>query len=135
MATNTNGRRAGPLGAHRGGHWAGFSRASARQFLVDELHRIADRLDVLGGIIRDLDVEFFLEGHDQFDVVERVGAQVVDEAGLFGDLVGISVQVVDDDLADAFQSVGPGCLCLDKPLNAAVVLHACRMTAKSPTQA
>src|SRR5687767_12000605 len=37
------------------------------QTLVDELHRVADRLDVLGGVVRDLDVELFLEGHHQLD--------------------------------------------------------------------
>ena len=69
---------------------------------MDELHGVADGLDVLGGVVGDLDVELFLEGHDQLDVVEAVGAQVVDEAGLLGDLLRIGVQVFDDDLADAF---------------------------------
>jgi hypothetical protein len=87
------------------------------QLLVDELHRVADGLDVLSGVIRDFDVEFFFEGHDQFDVVERVGAQVVDEGSLLGDLVRIGVQVVDHDLADAFEGVGHECLsaCLKSP--------------------
>ena len=90
---------------------------SAGRLFVDELDRIADRLDVLGGVIRDLDVEFFFEGHHQLDVVERVGAQVVDEAGLFRDLVRIGVQVVDDDLANALEGVGHECLsaCLKSP--------------------
>ena len=54
----------------------------------------------------NFDVEFFFEGHHQLDVVEAVGAQVVDEAGLFGDLLRIGVEVLDDDLADAFEDVG-----------------------------
>ena len=83
-----------------------YSGALINNDLESELDRIADRLDVLGGVIRNLDVEFLFESHDQFDVVEAVGAQVVDEAGLLGDLLRIGVEVFDDDLAHAFQNVG-----------------------------
>ncbi len=60
----------------------------------------------LGGVVGDFDVELFLEGHHQLDVVEAVGAQVVDEARLFGSPFRIGVQVLDDDLADAFENIG-----------------------------
>jgi len=89
-------RRGGPKTFNR------IRGLSSPETLGDKLHGIAHRLDVLGGVIRDLDVELFFEGHDQLDVVEAVGAQVVDEAGLLGDLLRIGVQVFDDDLADAF---------------------------------
>ena len=44
--------------------------------------------------------EFLLERHHQLDRVEAVGAQVVDEAGLLGDLL-LGAKVLDDDLLDA----------------------------------
>jgi hypothetical protein len=59
------------------------SGALAAQALTDELHRVADGLDMLRRVVGDLDVELFFEGHDQLDVVEAVGAQIVDETGLF----------------------------------------------------
>src|SRR5665213_2412669 len=91
----------------------GFLRATRRpefyirisslgaEALLDELDGVADGLDMLGRVIRDLDVELLLERHHQLDVVEAVGAQVVDEGGLLGDLLRIGVQVFDNDLADA----------------------------------
>jgi len=72
----------------------------------DEFHCVADRLDVFGRIVGDFDIELFLEGHDEFDVIQAVGAEVVDEAGLFGDLLRVGVQVLDDDLAHALENVG-----------------------------
>src|SRR5688500_8052759 len=79
---------------------------SAAQPLADELHGIANGLDVLGGVIRDLDIELFLERHHQLDVVEAVSAQVIDKAGLLGHLLGVRIEVFDNDLADAFKDVG-----------------------------
>ena len=61
---------------------------------------------MFGGVVGDLDVELFFKGHHQLDVVEAVGAEVVDEAGLLGHLLRIGVQVLDDDLADTFEDVG-----------------------------
>src|SRR6185312_1039522 len=81
-------------------------RPSAVEAFFDELHRIADGLDVLGRVVGDLDVEFLFEGHNQFDVIEAVCAQIVDEAGLLGDLLRIRVQMLDHDLAHAFKDVG-----------------------------
>jgi hypothetical protein len=50
--------------------------------LFDELHRIANSDDGLGGVIGDLDAELFLESHDEFDAVERVGAEIIDEVSI-----------------------------------------------------
>ena len=45
-----------------------------------------DGLDLLGGIVGNLDAEFLFERHHQLDRIEAVGAQIVDEAGIFRDL-------------------------------------------------
>jgi hypothetical protein len=79
---------------------------SGAEAFRDELHRIANRLDVFGRIVGNFDIEFFFESHDQLDIVQAVRAQVIDEAGLFGDLFGVSVEVLDHDLTDAFEDVG-----------------------------
>src|SRR5690606_8669132 len=75
--------------------------ASGRR-LFDVLHRVAYGEDRLGGVIGNLDPEFFLERHHQFNGVEAVRAQIVDEAGLFGHLVGVDAKMLDDDFLDAF---------------------------------
>jgi hypothetical protein len=79
---------------------------SGAEAFLNEFHRIANRLDVFGGVVGNFDIEFFFEGHDQLDIVQAVRAEVIDEAGLFGDLLRVSVEVLDHDLTDAFENVG-----------------------------
>src|SRR4051794_20567060 len=40
---------------------------------VDILDGVADRRDLLGGVVGNLDPELLLEGHDELDDVEAVG--------------------------------------------------------------
>src|SRR5512138_928945 len=54
--------------------------------LLDVVDRVLHGRDLLGGVVGDLDAEGLLEGHDQLDRVEAVGAQVIDEGGFGGDL-------------------------------------------------
>ena len=65
-------------------------RARLRR-LADGLGEVADGvaegLDRLGSVVGNLDREFFFEGHHQFDLIEGIGAQIVDEAGLVDDLL------------------------------------------------
>jgi len=75
--------------------------ASRLRRFLDELYGIAKGLDGLGGVIGDLDAELFFEGHDQFDRVEAVGAQIVDERGVLGNLVLFHTQVLYNDLLHA----------------------------------
>src|SRR5512134_254538 len=63
--------------------------------------RILDGLDLLGGIVGNLAAELFFERHDQLDGVERVGAEIVDEAGALGDLRLVDAEMLDDDLLNA----------------------------------
>ena len=60
---------------------------------------------VLGGIVGNLAAELLLERHDQLDGVEAVGAEIVDEAGVVGDLVGLDAEMLDDDLLHALCDV------------------------------
>jgi 3-oxoacyl-(acyl-carrier-protein) synthase len=50
------------------------------------------------GKITHFDAEFFLERHDELDDVEAVRAEIIDEAGLLGDLLGVDAKMLDDDL-------------------------------------
>src|SRR6476646_8435057 len=44
--------------------------------------------------VRDLDLELFLEGHDEFDRIERIGPEVVNERGGARDLFGLDAQLL-----------------------------------------
>src|SRR5436309_5521580 len=83
----------------------GRRRASRSRGLFQELHRIADGDDRLGGIIRDFDTELFLERHDEFDRVERIGTKIVDEICIVGHLVGFDAKVLDHDLLHALGNI------------------------------
>src|SRR5262245_65881575 len=47
--------------------------------VLDVLDGVAHGDDLLGVLVGDLDVEVILEGHDQLDRVEGVGAEIVDD--------------------------------------------------------
>ena len=66
--------------------------------LVDERDGVLDGQDLLGGIVGYLAAELFLERHDELDRVEAVRAEIVDEAGVVGDLVLVHAEMLDDDL-------------------------------------
>src|SRR5262245_55696559 len=66
--------------------------------LLDEFDGVADGLNRLGGIVGNLDAELLLESHDQFDVVETVGAEIINEACLRSHLFRVDPQVLDNDL-------------------------------------
>ena len=64
-------------------------------------YRITNRADGFLHVIRNFDVELFLEGHDQFDQVQRVSAQIIDEACAFDDFVTIHVEIIDNNFFNA----------------------------------
>src|SRR5438067_13158198 len=72
---------------------------------LDEADGILDGDDLLGRIVGDLAPELLLEGHHQLDGVEAVGAQIVDEAGVFGHFRFVDAQMLDDDLLDPISDV------------------------------
>ena len=80
--------------------------------LVDVLDGVADGDDGFRRVVGDFDAEFLFERHDQLDGVEAVGAQIFDEGRVVGDLVGIDIQMLDDDLLHALGSIAHGLVSL-----------------------
>src|SRR6266581_3707815 len=66
--------------------------------LVKVLQRLSHRPQLLGFLVRDVDVEFLLEGHYQLHGVEAVRAQVLHEARFGGEFVALDPQLLDDDV-------------------------------------
>src|SRR6266545_5972832 len=67
---------------------------------VQVLERLPDRAKLLGFLVRDVDVEFLLEGHDELDRIEAVRAQIFHEARVGRELVALDSQFFDDDVFD-----------------------------------
>src|SRR6202035_2066039 len=82
-----------------------MSRHSVVLMGLDEADRILDGDDLLGISIRNLAAELFLECHDQLDRVEAVGAEIVDEAGILGDLGLFDAEMVNNDLFNPFGDI------------------------------
>jgi hypothetical protein len=68
--------------------------------------RLTYRLDTFSLFVGDRHVEFFFELHDKFYGIERVGAEVVDEAGTGGNFRFVNTQFVNDDF---FYAIGYVC--------------------------
>src|SRR5581483_1780507 len=71
---------------------------SALRVLLEEFDGIAHGQNGLRGVVGNFAIEFFFERHDELDGVETVGAEIVDEAGVLRNLVGIDAEILDDDL-------------------------------------
>src|SRR5262245_3367816 len=74
-----------------------------------EFNGVANRQDGLGGVIGDLATEFFLERHDEFDRVQAVGPEIVDEACVLGHLFGFDPQMFHDDLFHPLANITHRC--------------------------
>src|SRR5438874_1711485 len=71
---------------------------AALRVLLDVIHGVFHGLDLLRALVRDLDIERFFEGHDQFHGVKGIGAQVVHEGGAGGHFTFVHSQLLNDDL-------------------------------------
>src|SRR5258707_12021655 len=80
-------------------------RRSGLGVALDEADGVADGLDLLGGVVGNLDAEFLLERHHQLDGIEAVRAEVVDELGIFLDLGRFDAEMLNDDLLNALGNV------------------------------
>ena len=69
--------------------------------LFGRYDRIANGLDVLSGVIGDLDAELFFERHHQFHCVKAVSAEIVDERRILSHFVLFHAQVFYNDLFHA----------------------------------
>src|SRR5690606_9319343 len=85
-------RNAAPLG-----NGSGFAATGG-----DVIDRLLDRGDLLRFLVRNLGLELLLEGHHQLDRVQRIGAQVVDEGSVVGDLFLLHAQLLGDDALNLF---------------------------------
>src|SRR5688572_1388504 len=68
--------------------------------LVEIRHGIANGAELLRFLVGDIDVELLLERHDQLHGVEAVGAEVLHEAGIAGQLLPLDAELFDDDILD-----------------------------------
>jgi hypothetical protein len=73
----------------------GFApRALGSSRFLEKPDRIPDGDDRFGRIIRDFDTEFFFEGHDEFDRIERISAKVFNKIGIVDDLIGVDAEML-----------------------------------------
>src|SRR5690606_9117852 len=72
---------------------------------VQETHRIADCLDLLCFLVADLAAKLLFESHDQLHQIQAVRFQVVAEARLHRHVARLYAQLIDDNVADAFESL------------------------------
>jgi hypothetical protein len=81
------------------------SAGSAFGVIFEKFDGIADGENGLCCVIGDFAGELFLERHNQFNRVETVGAEIVDEACSFDHLVGLDSQMLHDDLLNPLGNV------------------------------
>src|SRR5277367_5196266 len=67
---------------------------------LDIVDGILHGRDLLGVLIRNVEVERFFERHHQLDYIKRVGAEIIDKARGGIDLGFIHPQLLYDDLLD-----------------------------------
>ena len=86
----------------RGCGTGGTAAASSRLLadLFDVLDRVADRLDLLGLLVGDVEIEFGLKGHHQFHLVERIRAEVVGDRRIHRHFAFLDAELLDDGLFD-----------------------------------
>ncbi len=65
---------------------------------LDVIDSVLHGLDLLRVFVRNIEIECFLKRHHQFDDVERIRAQIVDEGRAWVHLVLIHSELLDDDL-------------------------------------
>src|SRR5215831_16827171 len=65
---------------------------------IDVVDRVLHGADLLRLFVGDFDVEGLLEGHHQFDRIQRVGAKIVHKRCVRRDLAFVHTQLLYDDL-------------------------------------
>ena len=67
-------------------------------FFFDVFDYIADRLKFFCVLIGNFNREVLLKGHDEFNRIERVGSEVLNEGGCWRDLFGVHSELLDNDI-------------------------------------
>src|SRR5918911_2050335 len=97
-------RSTGSASSRRSSSTCGSSSLLVRGDVVD---RLANGLDFLRVLVRDLDPELILQLHDQLDQVERVGVEILLEGGLLGDLALLDAELLGQDVLDPLEDFLP----------------------------
>ena len=61
-----------------------------------------DRLDLLRRVVRNIDVELLFEFHHEFDRIEAVCPQIIDERRIPGNLVLAHAKLLGNDINHTF---------------------------------
>src|SRR5678816_4624223 len=77
-----------------------MERISGLAAIRDVADCLAHGGDLLGVFVRDLDLELFFERHHQFDRIERISAEVIDERSVIHDLLRLDAQLFGDNRLD-----------------------------------
>src|SRR5690606_6373112 len=65
---------------------------------VEITQGISNGAELFGVLVGDVDVELLLEGHDELDRVEAVGAEILHEARLVRQLLPLDAEFLDNDV-------------------------------------
>jgi len=71
----------------------------------DERNRVLNGGDFFGLVVRDFAIKFFFEGHHEFNSVQAVSAQIINETGRLNNLVGIHAQMLNNNAFYTFRNV------------------------------
>src|SRR5690242_1805879 len=94
------------------------TRASALCVLLEKFRGIADGQNRLRRIVGNLATKLFFKCHHEFDGVETVGAEVVDEARIVDHFLGLNTKVFDHDLLNPLANLthrSTSCCFLTRP--------------------
>src|ERR1700684_3539840 len=80
-------------------------RRSAFGVLFEELDGVAHGQNGFRRVIGNLATKFLFESHDELDRIEAIGAEIIDEAGVIRDLVGLDAQMLPDDLLSPLANI------------------------------
>ena len=83
---------------------------------ADVIDRLLDGADLLGFFVGNFALELVFQRHHQFDRVELVGAEVLDERGFILDVGFVDAKLLGNDLLDPRFNVFHCCFSLREPL-------------------
>src|SRR5690606_34344319 len=70
--------------------------------LFNVVNGFPDRLDLLRGVVGNVDVELFFQLHHQFDGVQAVSTDIVDEVSILVDLILAHAELLGHNINHAF---------------------------------